>query len=273
MATNPPRQTSMRRKLIGRRLRMRRLETGLPMRHAGITAIVGSTRSLQRLENGEATGLTYPIIGALCDLYKVPAEEKFELQRLWELREAMTWTQPRGRSVFGYDAYQELELHASAIFQYETVFVPGQLQTEATMRMLYSRNPDLSEADIEREVEKRKRGQEPFWRENTGRRFHFFLGEAVLRSGCDAAQIERLIEADELDHATVKYLPFSSGPLSPLTVSFTLLSFPEEHDPEIVYVEAPDAHLYFEQAESVRYYRAGLASLEDQVRSIKEIKV
>jgi hypothetical protein len=168
------------------------------MRHPGITSIVGSTRSLQRLENGEATGLTYPIIGALCDLYRVPSEEKFELQRLWELREATAWTQPRGRSVFGYDAYQEFELQAKTIFKYETSFVPGRLQTESTMRMLYSRNPDLGEDDIEREVENRRRAQEPFWQDNPDRRFHFFLSEAVLWSGCDPAQIERLLEADSL---------------------------------------------------------------------------
>lgn len=174
--------------------------------------------------------------------------------------------------MFGYDAYRELELHAKVVYKYETVFVPGRLQTETMMRMLYSRNPDLGEADIEREVEKRKQAQESFWQENPGREYHFFLSEAVLRSGCDEAQIKRLVESDSLDHATVKYLPFSNGPLSPLTVSFTRLSFPDEEDPDLVYVEAPDAHLYFEEAEPVQYYRTGLVSLEDQARPIKEFK-
>ncbi|MFG3340914.1 DUF5753 domain-containing protein [Glycomyces sp. NPDC048151] len=251
---------------------MRRLQSGLPMRHAGITAIVGSTRSLQRLEGGEATGLTYPIIGALCDLYKVPAEEKFELQRLWELREATTWTQPRGRSVFGYDAYRELELHSSEVYQYEVNFVPGYLQTERTMRMIFSRNPDFTDADINQQVEKRKRNQAPLWQNSGGRRFKFLLSEAILRADCDAAQIDRLVEADTLDHVSVKYLPYSSGSAL-LYLPFTLLTFASDGDAEIVYVEAPDAYLYFEEAESVRYYRTGLDASEGQARSIKEFKI
>jgi hypothetical protein len=242
------------------------------MRHQEITAIVGSTRSLQRLEDGEPTGLTFPVIGSLCDLYKVPAEEKFELQRLWRLGPATTWTQPRGRSVFGYDAYRELELHASEVRQFEVHYVPGLIQTERTMRMLFSSNPEFSESDVELHVNARQRAQLPFWQENPGRKYDFLLSESALRSGCDAEQIERLFEADSLDHATVKYLPFDSGPPSRLTLPFILLAFAGEGDPDIVYVEAPDAHLYFEEAESVRNYRMGLEASEGQARSIKEFK-
>jgi hypothetical protein len=121
-------------------------------------------------------------------------------------------------------------------------------------------------------VSARQRAQLPFWQENPGRKYGFLLSEAALRSGCDVEQIERLFEADSLDHATVKYLPFDSGPPSRLTLPFILLSFEGEEDPDIVYVEAPDAHLYFEEAESVQNYRMGLEASEGQARSIKEFK-
>jgi transcriptional regulator with XRE-family HTH domain len=208
MRENPPRQTPMRRKLIGRRLRMRRIQAGVAMRHPEIIDILGSTRTLQRLENGESTRLKYPAIGALCDLYKVPAEEKFELQRLWRLGPDANWTQPRGRSIFGFDAYRELARQASAVYQYESTFVPGPLQTERTMRMLFSRNPALSAEDIDQGARSRLRGQRSFWRSDGDCEFNFLLSEAVLRSGCDAAQLDRLREADSLDYATVRYLPF-----------------------------------------------------------------
>jgi hypothetical protein len=243
------------------------------MRHPEITAIVGSTRSLQRLENGEATGLTFPIIGSLCDLYEVPPEEKFELQRLWRLGPATTWTQPRGRSVFGYDAYRELELHAKTVYQYEVTFVPGPLQTERYMRTLFSRNPNFSEEDIERHVARRQRAQAGFWQKKGGRTFHFLMSEAALRSGCDTQQIERLVEADSLDYASVKYYPFAGGPPSLMTLPFILLEFPDGDDPEVVYVEAQNAHIYFEEVESVRDYRAGLDVSAYQARSIKEFNL
>jgi hypothetical protein len=243
------------------------------MRHPEITARIGSTRSLQRLEDGEATGLTFPVIGSLCDLYKVPAEEKFELQRLWRLGPATNWTQPRGRSVFGYDAYRELELHASRVCKYESTFVPGHLQTERYIREMYARNPELDEETIEIETQSRLRAQGPFWQDNPGLSYRFLMSEAALRYGCDPTQIERLIEADSLEHATVKYIPYESGPPSLLNVSFSLLSFPDENDPDIVYVEAPDAYLYFEEDESVRYYRLGFGTSDDQARSVKEFKL
>jgi hypothetical protein len=252
---------------------MRRIQGGIAMRHAEIIDILGSTRTLQRLENGESTRLKYPSIGALCDLYKVPAEEKFELQRLWRLGPDANWTQPRGRSIFGFDAYRELARQASTVYQYESTFVPGPLQTERTMRMLFSRNPALSAEDIDAGARSRLRGQRSFWESNGDCEFHFLLGEAVLRSGCDAAQLDRLREADSLDYATVRYLPFESGPASLLYIPFSLLSFPSEDDPDIVYVDAQDAYLYFEEAESVQHYRTSLESADDLARSIKEFKL
>jgi hypothetical protein len=95
----------------------------------------------------------------------------------------------------------------------------------------------------------------------------------VLRFGCDAEQLERLVAADALDHATVKYLPFDSGLPSGLHLPFALLSFPAEDDPDVVYVEAQDGHLYFEESESVRRYRVSLDKADDQARSVKEFKL
>lgn len=263
----------MRRKLIGRRLRMRREQAELPMRHPEIIARVGSTRSLQRLENGESTGLTFPVIGALCDLYKVPQEEKFELERLWRLGPATNWTQPGGRSVLGYEAYRELVLQSNLVYRYESTFIPGSLQTERTMRMLFSLNPELDEAGIEKAIEKRTRAQDVFWEAKSGQGFRFLMSEAALRAGCDAEQIDRLVEADSLAHGTVQYLPFASGPPGLLNNAFTLLGFPREDDSDIVYVEVQDAFLYFEEPESVRRHRMGLDAAEEHARSIKEFKL
>lgn len=272
MRNDAMRQTPMRRKLIGRKLKIARKKAGLALRHPEIAERAGSTRTAQRLEEGEATSLSFPVIGSLCDLYDMPKEEKFELERLWRLGPATTWTQPRGRGLFGFNAFNELQLHASAVFKYESTFVPGLLQSESHMRKLFSRNPDLSAAEAEREVQIRLRNQQPFWN-GSAPDHHFLMSEAVLRFGCDAEQIDRIKEADLLEHATVRYLPFSGGPPSLMYLPFTLLSFPAEDDPDIVFVEAQNAYLYFEEAESVEYYRDGLESVADLARSIKEFKL
>ncbi|GAA2153472.1 MULTISPECIES: helix-turn-helix domain-containing protein [Glycomyces] len=250
---------------------MKREQAGLPMRHERITAIVGSTRSLQRLEGGEATGLTYPVIGALCDLYKIPAEEKFELQRLWELREGTTWSQPWGKGPFGYNAYQELELEACEVFRFETTYVPGKLQTERYARRVFSGNPGLDEAGVDRQVDLRLKGQQSFWGGGGGRTYKFLISEAVVRFAGDEEQIDRLIAADALPYATVNYLPFEYGPSPLLNVPFAMLSFADENFPDIVCVEAGNGMIYFEAEESVSYYRYSIAAGEGQYRPIKEI--
>lgn len=272
MRNDATRQTPMRRKLIGRKLKIARKQAGYSLRHPEVTARAGSTRTVQRLEDGEATTLSFPVIGSMCDLYGMPKEEKFELERLWRLGPATTWTQPRGRGLFGFSAFHELQLHASTVHQYESTFVPGQLQSESHMRMLFGSNPDLSDADVEREVQARLRNQQPFWQGNEPTH-HFLMSEAVLRMGCDAEQVARLIEADTLDHAVVQFLPFSSGPPQLLHLPFTLLSFPADDDPDIVFVEAQNGYLYFEEAESVQHYRNGLDSVAAVARSIKEFKL
>lgn len=262
----------MRRKLIGRKLKIARKKAGYALRHPEVIDRVGSARTAQRLEDGEATTLAFPVIGSLCDLYGMPKEEKFELERLWRLGPATTWTQPRGRGLFGFSAFHELQLHSSTVYQYESTFVPGQLQSESHMRMLFPRNPDLDEAAVEQEVQNRLRNQQPFWQGNEPKH-HFLMSEAVLHFGCDTEQIGRLIEADELDHATVRYLPFTAGPPHLMHLAFTLLSFPLEDDPDIVFVEAQNGYLYFEEAESVQHYRDGLESVAGLARSIKEFKL
>ncbi|WP_205323930.1 helix-turn-helix transcriptional regulator [Glycomyces sp. YM15] len=272
MRNDATRQTPMRRKLIGRKLKLARKKAGLALRHPEIAERAGSTRTAQRLEEGEATSLSFPVIGSLCDLYGMRKEEKFELERLWRLGPATTWTQPRGRGLFGFNAFHELQLHASVVYQYESTFIPGQLQSENHMRMLFGHNPELTEAQAEHEVQARLRNQQPFWDASTPVH-HFLLSEAVLRFGCDIEQIDRLVEADSLDHATVRYLPFSGGPPNLMHLPFILLSFAAEDDPDIVFVEAQNAYLYFEEAESVRHYRGGLNAVAGLARSIKEFKL
>ncbi|MEU6250025.1 helix-turn-helix transcriptional regulator [Glycomyces sp. NPDC047010] len=273
MENETTRQTPMRRKLIGRKLKLAKLAKGKMVRHQDIVDAVGSPRTLGRLENGHATKLTYPVIGTLCDLYEMPAEEKFELQRLWRLGpETTNWTQPRGRAIFGFDAFNELQSQASVVTKYETTFVPGPLQSESTMRLLFSRNPELDAAAVDEEVRIRTQNQRLFW-SGDGPQFHYLMSEAVLRMGCDAEQIARLNEADSLDHATVRYLPFSAGPPSLMHLPFTLLAFPAKHDADVVFVEAQDAYLYFEEAESVQHYKTRLVATDEMARSIKEFKL
>jgi hypothetical protein len=272
MPNEAPRQTPMRRKLIGRKLKIARLAANKTLRHPDIVDAVGSTRTLQRLEDGEATQLTYPVIGTLCDLYKMSAEEKFELQRLWRLGPATTWTQPRGRSVFGFAAFRELELQSSSVYRYESTYIPGHLQAETHMRRLFSRNPDYGAEQVKQSVKERLDWQQPFWEGRTGES-HFLLGEAALRFGCDPAQLNRLIEVDEMDNATVRFLPFDSGHPSNLHVPFALLEFTSPSDPGIVIVEAQDAYLYFEESESLLSYRTSFDMADHQARTIREFRL
>jgi hypothetical protein len=254
MGIDETRQTPMRRKLIGRRLKFAREQANIPLRHSGIISRVGSTRTAQRLEAGEATQLTFPVIGSLCDLYGIPEEEKFELERLWDLGPSTTWIQQRKSRPLGFSAFFELEIQSNAVVGYESNYVPGWMQTANYMRRLFRSNSDLSRGAIKNSIDQRTARQPYFW-EAKNRTYDVLLSETVLRSGCDRAQINRIMEASELDHVTIKYLPLGPPPPPTLLLPFRILSFPTPGDADIAFTDALAAFIFFEEDTSVKYYR------------------
>jgi hypothetical protein len=74
-------------------------------------------------------------------------------------------------------------------------------------------------------------------------------GREVMRD-----QVERLIDAAKLPNVTLQVLPFDAGAHPGMVGSFSVLRFPEEELPDVVYLEHLTSALYLNKPEEVDQY-------------------
>ena len=250
---------TVQRMLVGARLRRLRTELGLTREQAA-QAIRASEWKIHRLENGQVGFKDRDIIDLLA-LYQVtdPAEVA---DFLTLAREANTpgWWQHYGDVLPSwFRTYVDLEQAATLIRTYEGQFVPGLLQTDDYMRAVV-RGAHLEESgdEVGRRVRLRMARQILLTREGPPRLWAV-VDEAALRrpvggSEVMRGQLERLIEATKLPNVTLQILPFASGAHPAMVGSFTVLRFPDEELPDIVYLEHLTSALYLNKPDEVDQY-------------------
>ncbi|SDK68419.1 hypothetical protein SAMN05216298_1158 [Glycomyces sambucus] len=246
---------------------------GIPANDIRILKICGSTRTYARLVKGERTNLTYPVIAALCDLFNSSPQKKFELQRLWDVLDDTSFSESAEALVkAGFSPYMGFERIAVSMDLYELGLVPGLFQTERFIRRQHEGDPFLDATESEKLVQLRLHRQEEVERRGNAIRIRALLSEGALRNGCDAEQIDYLCELDERPNLTIRYLPFGSGPGRLFTASFSILSFQDDRDPDLVYFEAPGESRFVEAADPVQACRMAIEAGHEQARAIKEFK-
>lgn len=261
------------RREIGRELDKMRYAAGILTNDIRLVKICGSARTYARLVKGERTNLTYPVIGALCDLFEATTQKKFELQRLWDVLDDTSFAESAEALVkSGFSPYLGFEQIAVKLDLHELVLVPGLFQTERYIRRVHEQNPDRGRSDAEKLVELRLRRQHELEARGDAVQIRALLHEAVLHNGCDEEQLARLCELNERPNISIAYLPFETGPHPRLTAPFSVLSFLDERDPDLVYFEAPGESRFVEAAEPVlacrQWFEVGLG----QARTIKEFR-
>jgi hypothetical protein len=69
-------------------------------------------------------------------------------------------------------------------------------------------------------------------------------------------QLEHIAELAERAHINVQVLRFGSGAHPAMDGSFSVPSFPEAADPDVIYLESQTGSLYLEKEPEVERYRA-----------------
>ena len=250
---------TVRRMLVGARLRRLRTELGLTREEAA-QAIRASEWKIHRLENGQVGFKDRDIIDLLA-LYQLtdPAEVA---DFLTLAREANTpgWWQHYGDVLPSwFRTYVDLEQAATLIRTYEGQFVPGLLQTDDYMRAVV-RGAHLEESgeEVGRRVRLRMARQTLLTRE-AAPRLWAVVDEAALRRPVGGrevmrGQLERLIEATKLANVTLQVLPFDRGAHPAMVGSFAVLRFPEQELPDVVYLEHLTSALYLNKPDEVDQY-------------------
>ncbi len=252
--------------ILGAHLRRMRDAAGISRSDAG-WEIRSSESKVSRMELGRV-GFKERDVGDLLSLYGLDDGE--ERERLLALaREA---NNPGWWHRFGdvlpswFHSYLGLEAAAALIRTYELQFVPGLLQTSDYVRAVVQLGRGLIPAEeVERRVALRVNRQEVLTRPNPVRLWAV-VDESVLRrpiGGVKAMsmQLDSLIEATHLPNITLQVMKFDSGGHAATGGAYSILRFPEQDLPDIVYIEHLTSALYLDKLEDLDQYTATMEAL------------
>ncbi|CUU59008.1 Helix-turn-helix domain-containing protein [Parafrankia irregularis] len=257
---------TVRRRRLGAELRRLRETAGIEVEQA-CEALRCSTSKISRLENGRIPVRTRDVADLLA-LYGVPdGEHRAALLALARESRRHGWWQAYQDVVPAwFEVYIGLEADASSISVYEPQLVHGLLQTADYARAVMRASlPEASDDEIARRVALRLDRQSRLRDENPPRLW-VILDEAVLRRPVGGTitmnrQLQQVAQAAELPNVTVQVLPFAVGAHAGLGSTFSVLSFADETDHDVVYIEKGAGSLYLERPSEIRRYRVRLDHL------------
>ena len=249
----------VRRILLGSQLRRLREAKGISREDAGYT-IRASESKISRMELGRVSFKERDVTDLL-SLYGVDDEtERAALVNLVREANQAGWWHSFGDAMPNwFQTYVGLEEAAALIRTYQVQFIPGLLQTEDYARgiMLLNR-PNLDSGEVDRRINVRTRRQK-LLADGNGPRLWAVVDEAALRRPVGGpavmkAQVQRLIDAAEMPNVVVQVMPFRFGGHAAESGAFTILRFPEQDLPDVVYLEQLTSALYLDKRDDVDQY-------------------
>jgi hypothetical protein len=257
---------TVRRLQLGARLRSSRIAAGVTREQAGY-AIRGSESKISRMELGRVSFKERDVVDLL-KLYGVhdPAEHSRLLALAREANEPGWWHAYGDILTTWFQNYLDLEQAAELIRTYEVQFVPGLLQTDAYARAVImlghaTAKPEEVNLRANLRMERKKvltSAKPP--------RLWAVIDEAVLLRPIGGRevlreQIEALLEACRQPTVRLQVMPFRSGGHAAMGGAFSILRFPEQELPDVVYIEHLTSALYLEKPEDVDQYAAAVGRL------------
>jgi transcriptional regulator with XRE-family HTH domain len=198
----------------------------------------------------------------LLNLYGVTGEQRDYLTSL--CREATTqgWLRPYHAELpEEYTAYISFEDEAEIVRNYQSMFIPGLLQTEDYARatingVLVSAAPE----DVESRVRARMERQSLLTRPRP-LRLWAIVDEAALRRVVGGREVMRtqllhLTEIVMAHNITFQVIPFEAGAHPGMQGQFVLMSFGDPMDTDLIYIGNVAGDLFLEADAEVRRYRS-----------------
>ena len=267
MATNRTKPPTVRLRRLAAELR--RLRAAAGMSREQVTEQTGVNEgTLYRLETARARPQRRTLV-ALLDLYGVSGDARTGLLDIAKSADDQGWLRPYHAELpEEYAAYISFEAEARAVRNYESLFIPGLLQTEDYARAVISGTlPLATSTEVEQRVQARMERQERlsgtpplgFWA---------ILDEAAIRrmvggSAVMREQLAHLLEAAKQPNITLQVITFDMGAHPGMPGSFVYMEF-DPADPELVYVDTLAGDLFLEAEADLSIY----ASMFDHLRAI-----
>ncbi|GAB0108634.1 helix-turn-helix transcriptional regulator [Nocardia sp. JMUB6875] len=256
---------TLRAQWLGQLLRRYRDESGMTLKDAA-AYLKRDSSTVSRFEAG-----LYPPreddVRELLNLYGVADEHVREALRklsleVWQKGWWEGYAQDIDPSIIDY---AWLEARAAEIKSFNTIVVPGLLQTpayaEAVIRAV---DPDADDAQVDRWLEVRMIRQQVLTRSRPVR-LTVVLDESILRrpiGGADvhAEQLEHLASMAERSNIAVRLLPEAIGAHAAPDGSFKVFNLPDPY-PTLACVETPAGVIYVE-ADGIQRFTAAFDRLE-----------
>lgn len=259
VATHRPKPPTVRLRRLAAELRRLRADAGLSREQVAEQTGVNEG-TLYRIETARARPQRRTLI-ALLDLYSVGEPMRADLIELSRSADGQGWSRPYQWQLPGeYAVYISFETEARAEHNYESLFIPGLLQTpEYSRAMSQGVLPAATEPEIDERVQARIErqklldGPEPL-------QLWAVVDEAAVRRVVGgrqvmAAQLEHVLAMMKRPNVTVQVIPFDAGAHPGMPGSFIFLEFRDEGDPELVYVDAQAGDMFLESEDDLRRYR------------------
>lgn len=248
---------TVRRRRLGSELRKLRELKGLTAEAVAAELLVSQSK-ISRLENGRRS-ISQRDVRDLCGVYGVedPRIVDSLMQMAKESRQQGWW------HAFGdipYSVYIGLETEAASLRTYESLIVPGLLQTRTYAEaVIFGMGPEATPADIQKRVEVRLKRQDRIADQEHPLRLWVVVDESALRRVVGGPQVmceqlEHLADMSTLPHVTVQILPHEVGAHPGMYGSFSVLEFEDSSDSTVVYLEGVTSDLYLEKHADVQKY-------------------
>jgi transcriptional regulator with XRE-family HTH domain len=241
---------------------LRRLRSAAQLSRENVEEQTGVNEgTLYRLETARARPQRRTLM-ALLDLYGADASLRSDLLAIAQGADNQGWLRPYHSALpEEYTAYISFEAEARSVRNYESLFIPGLLQTEAYARaVIPGVQPGITKDQVDQRVQARIERQQLLDRDDP----------LELWAVIDEAAIRRLVGGREIMHAqvthltdtaakpniTIQVIPFEAGAHPGMPGSFVHMDFKDPLDPELVYIDTMAGDLFLEADADLRHYRS-----------------
>jgi hypothetical protein len=154
-----------------------------------------------------------------------------------------------------YTTYIGFEGEARGVWNYESLYVPGLVQTEDYARAVIRGGfPSASRDEIERRVQVRMERQDVL-RGDRPLELWGIVDEAALRRQVGGREVMRGQLRHLLRAAELQVIPFGAGAHAGMPGSFVFMQFAEAAIPDVVYIDSMAGELFLEEESDVRRYK------------------
>jgi transcriptional regulator with XRE-family HTH domain len=269
---------TLRRKRLSRQLRALREDAGLTAEDVTVEAKARSGKvrgwslsKLIRLEKADWKRLSFDDLKLLLTIYGVPEAEWSSYLTLAKEGNRRGWWASFGDAL-GSGQFVGLESEASRIRSYQSMVVPGLLQTEEYARAMLKASGISDEEDLDLRVQARMFRKGAVFHSSPAATLWAIIDEsALLRIPRDLhGQLDHLIEVSHSPNIGIQVLPLSRG-LHGETGQMVILDF-EPPDPSVVYLEVMSQELYLEKPVEITHYQHVYDHLQAAALSVEETR-